>query len=712
MKPPSSILPVHNCLLIAMLLCLPCISYAADTTFLFVSKSGNDGNNGTMDRPFLSLEKARNAVRAAGNKLTVVYIREGVYQFKKSFDLNEEDAPPENGRVIYKAYKNESVSFNGGISLSNAGITKVYDREILKRLAPNAVGKVYQVSLSGENAGTLHSFGFRRPYYPSAMELFIDKRPMHLARYPNDSNLLITQVTDVGSIPANGDFSNKGGTIKYEISRPERWTSAAELWIGGYFLWGWADDAMRVKNIDIEKKTITTNEAAMFGFGAGTSYRNWYVFNLLEEIDAPGEYFIDRKLKMLYFFSKENPFFQNVEISLLEDPLVTMKGCRNISFENITFENSRGIGVYMENGSNNLIKNCTLRNIGSVAVVIGKGVQPFETYKEHGTGEPICCNLGSWHEHIYENTAFNRMAGENNGIDGCEIYNLGNGAVSLGGGDRRTLKAAGNFVTNCDLHHFNRLGKSYKAGINIDGAGNIISHNHIHHAEQSGIYLHGNNHLIAFNEIDNTCLNTDDMGAIYMGRDPSEGGNAFRHNYFHHIKSYKPGYRTAAIFLDDGTMGVTITDNVFFQTGSVGFGAITVNGGGNHQISKNTFLECPDVFTDNSWDTKRWLSYLSENLWQKRLYIDVDIRSGPFKTQYPHLQSLIDKAVQQSAFSENNMVNCGIVNAELRKGNVVSENLNGSKSYNSLFTQTDKMGIIADNTGNPNDKIISKNLDW
>ena len=104
-----------------------------------------------------------------------------------------------------------------------------------------------------------------------------------------------------------------------------------------------------------------------------------------------------------------------------------------------------------------------LRNLGIVAVCMGKGVTPDPLYRHDGyTGQPLSRALGSWHEHIYENTTYNREAGTRQGVVNCNIYNIGQGGVSLGGGDRITLTPAGNFVENCRIHDFNRWGRTYK----------------------------------------------------------------------------------------------------------------------------------------------------------------------------------------------------------------------------------------------------------
>ena len=53
-----------------------------------------------------------------------------------------------------------------------------------------------------------------------------------------------------------------------------------------------------IKSIN-DDKTITTEYCSKYGFKEGGYY---YFFNVLEELDAPGEYYIDRDNGILYFY--------------------------------------------------------------------------------------------------------------------------------------------------------------------------------------------------------------------------------------------------------------------------------------------------------------------------------------------------------------------------------------------------------------------------
>ena len=92
---------------------------------------------------------------------------------------------------------------------------------------------------------------------------------MKLARWPNDSLVPIGKVLDPGSIPRNGDSSQRGGKFTYAAERPARWKYANEIWISGFFRYGFADDAVRIAKLDTISKTITTARETIYGFEGG-----------------------------------------------------------------------------------------------------------------------------------------------------------------------------------------------------------------------------------------------------------------------------------------------------------------------------------------------------------------------------------------------------------------------------------------------------------
>lgn len=91
---------------------------------LYVANNGSDSNPGTLEAPFLTLEKARDTVRqlkqAGGlpDGGITVYLRGGIYNRTESFLLEEQDSGTADKPVTYRAYPGESVRLDGGRQLA------------------------------------------------------------------------------------------------------------------------------------------------------------------------------------------------------------------------------------------------------------------------------------------------------------------------------------------------------------------------------------------------------------------------------------------------------------------------------------------------------------------------------------------------------------------------------------------------------------------
>jgi hypothetical protein len=643
--------------IITGLLLMILISCNSSPTQIFVAPNGSDTTGtGSIDQPFASPGRARDEIRklkSEGKTDNGVYVnfREGIYYRPETFTLTEEDSGSEGFPIVYTAYNDEKVIIHGGITVSLENTRKITDPEILSRLHPYAQNEIYEINLKSlgiNNYGTLSPRGFSRPYLPAPMELFCNYEAMKLARWPNDSLVFIGKVIDPGSVPRNDDFSNRGGKFTYNVDQPNRWKEAKEIWISGFFRYGYADDAVKVADIGFLNKTITTVQPHIYGFGSGREFNRWYAYNLLEEIDVPGEYFIDREKGVLYFYPPEGQL-ASIDLSVLEEPLVAIENGSYIQFRNITFECARGMGVYIEQGSGNIFDNCMFRNLGQVAISIGKGIVPFDDLKHAGTGTPASRVLGSILAHQYDNTTFNREAGTGHLISGCHIYNTGTGGISLGGGDRLTLEKGNNRVENCLIHDFNRLDRSYKVGINIDGVGNVIRNCEIYNSPGSAIMLHGNEHLIEFNNIHHAVIDGDDMGAIYYGRDPSEFGNKVQYNFFHHIGNEHG--MIMAVYHDDGACGMEVTGNVFYKAGSR---TVMIGGGNDNVYNNNIFIDCPLAFhLDNRLQGWAKSSLDKDGIFVHRLAA-VNYKNEPYSTTYP---SLVNYFEDSPGLPKRNFIN-------------------------------------------------------
>jgi hypothetical protein len=324
--------------------------------------------------------------------------------------------------------------------------------------------------------------------------------------------------------------------------------------VHGYWSWDWANSYERAATIDLEQRLLKTAPPyGLYGFRKG---QRFYFLNVLEELDQPGEWFLDRNKGILYFWPPaETGPQREILLSLLDQPLLRLRNVSQAIFQGITFEATRGNAVEINGGTGNRIAGCTIQNIGDYGVRI-----------EGGTS---------------------------NGVIGCDIFDTGDGGVSLSGGDRKTLTPGGHYVENCHFARQGRWSKCYVPAVLMGGVGNRASHNLIHDHPHCAVLFNGNEHLVEFNEIHHIALETGDVGAIYTGRDWTFRGNRIRHNFIHHTGGV--GMGSMGVYMDDCVSGTEIFGNVFYKVQRAAF----LGGGRDHRVENNLFVDCnPAVAID------------------------------------------------------------------------------------------------------------------
>lgn len=602
---------------------------------IYVSTSGNDNNSGEIGSPFKTLTRAREEVRKHNS--AAVYIRGGRYLFTDTFELNEADSNTE-----YRAYNGEQVFFDGGITIDIDDVSgdRIKEADLSK----------YNIEL-----GEYGERGFRRSYINSPCELFIDGEPYTVARYPKKTDITFNEgdIIDKGAKPVDEDYSMRKPIIRCRDERIKRWANAKDAYIGGMPNSSWADDCIKIESICGDR--ITMCDPHLFSFEV-TGHSCWHIVNLFEELTDEGEYYIDRENKKLYFIPNKDIAGAEIRLSVLDKVMVSVENAENIVFDGITFENSRNSGIYIQGGEGVIIKNCTFRNLGIMAVQIGMGAEPQPHGKNTCHGEraegvpvpkPISREMGSWQEYLYEFAAWDNDGGHNHSIENCHIYNMGAGGVLLSGGNRKTLEHGNNRIFNCHIHDVNRLDRTYKPAVHIMGVGNKIAHCEIHDVTCMAINLHGNDHVIEYNRIHDVVTGSSDAGAIYMGRDMSEVGNIFRYNFIYHIHNpYKTGLGVCAIYLDDGCLYNSVYGNYFYDIVSDGqmfFSPIYWTQGGQTSIANNIYIDClpstnPNI-GHNSFDKMH-----NDELIIRRVHTEdfddihgVDITSDLYREKYPYL---------------------------------------------------------------------------
>ncbi len=469
---------------------------------LHIAPDGDDVHAGTSAAPFATLERTRDEIRALKSSrglpaggVTVV-LHGGLYEMARTFELGAGDSGSEASPIVYRARQGDQVRLSGGRRVT---VWKpVVDPAVLERLDPAARSQVVQADLHalgvkdfGEIGG-----GFNMRGGPG-LELFFNDEPMTLSRYPNEGFIQITDVEGPTEMARGNSKGRVEGIVRYDDDRPGRWKNEKEAWALGYWFHDWAEQRQRIESIDAEAKRMTLAKPYHhYGYRKG---RWFYGFNLLCEIDRPGEWYLDRQAGVVYFLPPSSIEKSHTTVSVL-DSLVNMTAASHVTLRGLTFEAVRGTAVKIERALHNRLVGCTLRNIGSWAVSI---------------------------------------SGEKSAVIGCDITATGDGGISLNGGDRRTLSPAGLVAENNHIHHWSRWNRMNRHGIALNGVGNRAAHNLLHDSPHSAITFGGNDHVIEFNEIHDVCLESNDAGAIYAGRNWTMRGTVIRHNYLHHIHGFE-----------------------------------------------------------------------------------------------------------------------------------------------------------------------------
>ena len=163
-------------------LALLLLSSAVLATEYFVATDGDDTDPGTRDRPFATLRRARDAVRAlergAGLQPRGVTVRVagGVYYLREPLALSARDSGLRDNPVVYRAREGETVRLLGGHAVE--GFEPVTDPAVLERLDEAVRGRVREADLRSQGFTDFGEVATRG----NRLELFFDDEHMRLAR--------------------------------------------------------------------------------------------------------------------------------------------------------------------------------------------------------------------------------------------------------------------------------------------------------------------------------------------------------------------------------------------------------------------------------------------------------------------------------------------------------------------------------------------------
>src|ERR1035438_1117545 len=232
---------------------------------LHVAPRGNDTGDGSAKKPFASLERARDEIRARRKSGSLpgggvaVLVHGGEYQVSQTFLLSESDSGTEAEPLVFRAVAGEKPIFRGGTRLM--GWRKLSDADGYPQLPSESRPKVWIMDLHGQGitnllplklGGFASGNGFRT--HP-AHELFFNGQAMSLARGPNEGFLHISQVAVKDGTKGYECEGSKTGKFYCDSDRLRQWVNEPDLLLYGYWFWDWADSYERVATIDPEQRS-------------------------------------------------------------------------------------------------------------------------------------------------------------------------------------------------------------------------------------------------------------------------------------------------------------------------------------------------------------------------------------------------------------------------------------------------------------------------
>ena len=497
---------------------------------LFVATNGNNSWSGKLpapnkqktDGPFATISRARNAVRRikAKRPLTkpvTVMIRGGTYFLGDTLIFTQQDSGTKNCPITYTAYPGEKPILSGGRKI--AGPWKTYKDKIL-------VCTVRQVKDD--------KWIFR--------QLFVDGKRQRRSRIPNTGFYKMEKPIDRIA-------------FKYKEGSFEKWRNLNDVEV--IVCHSWNESRLLISELDQQQRIVRFVDAkARHPINwSGATLNQYYIENVLEGLDEPGEWYLDKHTGKLYYWP--NKKIQDLEvIAPVLNQLMRFQGnagkneyVQHVEIRGLTFSDADWI--LPENG----YPDCgDVGDIVKPSAITLDGVR-YCTFKDN-----LVKNVGTYAIEVN---------GYGNRIVGNEIYDVGSGGIIS-----RNFNDEHNVISYNHIHHCGVVYHS-AVGVNIDDGGGTVAHNLIHDMPHSGIYtrhwstktqpLGRRNQeqglVIEYNEIYNCSQILDDTAGIFV----RDSDIIIRNNLIHDVycQGRCPGW---GIYLGCETRNTRLENNIVYRT--------------------------------------------------------------------------------------------------------------------------------------------------
>ena len=526
----------------------------------FISPQGKDSWSGRIadprenDGPFATVARARDAVRGLLKvqkepRRVHVVLRGGTYYLDSPLEFSPEDSGTEGAPVVYAAAPGEKVVISGG-----------------RRLAGGQWGEV-----NGHRAWVVDLPEVKDDQW-NFRQLFVNGERRPRTRLPKKGEYRIE------SLPGyTGDFL-RSPTKQFVYAAGNivpAWRNLRDVEVVG--ITRWLDNRLPIESVSEQTRTVTFDRPSLFALLSGSEPGPYWVENVFEALDTPGQWYLDRPQGRLYYLPRPGEEMTAAKIVaprlLRVVEVVGRPGdpVHDIRFEGLIFAHTEwqppsdyasslqaGIEVpgallfdYAERCS---VTDGGIEHIGNYAIEVGVGCADIEIARNHitdiGAGGIRIGHFFSW---------------ETDGSGRLTERGLQRKAAMPTGHHSQRITVADNVIARC--------GRFTPEAVGVfvgDNANNKVIHNHIHDLFYSGISVgsvqdfgpnHARGNIVEYNHIHDIGQGMlSDMGGIYACSTP---GTRIRYNIVHDVS--RRDYGGWGIYTDEGCHEVLIQNNLVFR---------------------------------------------------------------------------------------------------------------------------------------------------
>lgn len=563
---------------------IACIAAAAlSGADLYVAVNGSDDAPGTKEKPFRTIARARDAAREKKNEAVTVFLRGGAYFLESAVVFTAEDSGTQSTPRVYTSAPGERAVVYGGRRIQ--GWTPAGDGVYSASVEPGWI--FHQMEENGIAA--------RKARHPNMGYLIVEAGIPQL-----DKSGAVIQDKMWGTRYSQKEFIYKDGDIPWDIPQAEIF-----IWAG----FDWFGNLIPVRSIDREKRIISLLRTTLVPIVIRKE-RRYFLQNVREALDAPGEFYLDTAAGKLYYKPMKEPIDRQIIVAARTTRILSFVGTSNEHVSHITV---RGIDLSLSDYSNYFVETEGTHGRGGWNEPMNKdGAVYFENATACAVEHCRIANAG------YSGTAF-VWGAVSNRVYGCEIASAGFHGILLSGYRAQFGTAFDknkyNIIENNWIHHVGREA-GHGAGVFIWASGhNRITHNVMHDSPRYGIcikgegmsddqtatwnsvkvgphdrypYVHSRYNFLAYNDIFRVSADTEDNGFITYW---NPGESNFAYNNLLHDSKRELGGLGMAVYLDDGSDHCRLENNIIYNVegGTERFGMFNK---GRYNATVNNIIVC------------------------------------------------------------------------------------------------------------------------